>query len=213
MIRLLLVMKTGLKLTILLILISTFGSQAKALEYRDKNLSLSDKFRHQGYAFAGLLAGYGLTQWDTIKNEGSFSDYEDRFLEFRFDQDNSTWNLIGHPLTGSQTYLFYRALGHSKKSSLVMSFFSSLAFEVLIETYTENPSIQDTFQTPLFGAVVGNLLEKASLKLINSPSRFNRFIGRVINPFSFLAERNQNQYMTFNIRPNQGYSVSWVMNI
>lgn len=206
-------MKTSLRLFILLILISVFGSQAYALEYRTKDLSLSDKFRHQGYAFAGLLTGYGLTQWDTIKNEGSFRDYEDRFLEFRFDQDNSTWNLIGHPLTGAQTYLFYRAMGHSKKSSLVMSFFSSLAFEVLIETYTERPSIQDTFQTPLFGAIIGNLLEKASVKLINSPSKFNRFLGRVINPFSYLAEKNQNQYMTFNYKPEFGYSLSWVMNI
>jgi hypothetical protein len=159
-----------------------------ALEYKDQQFNLKTKVYHQSLMFSFLAGGYYVTQSEKIREAGSVKGFKDRFLEFRFDKDNSTWNLIGHPLTGSQVYLYYRALGYDSSSSLLMSFSSSLAFEVLIETYTERPSIQDTFQTPLIGAALGKGIEILSLKLINSTSGWKHFIGRVINPFSYLAD-------------------------
>ena len=169
-----------------------FSSARNTLAYSfqaPKDLSATEEvINDQAIVFSGHLAGYILTQYETIREKGSFEAYEDNFLQFRFDPDNSNWNFIGHTYTGSQVYLYYRARKYSKKSAFVLSFLSSLWFETIIENYTEPPSIQDVFNTPIFGSALGYGIEEYSMKLLKSKNKTTRIVGRLLNPFSLLVE-------------------------
>tara|TARA_Y100000768_G_scaffold388943_1_gene389025 strand:+ start:2091 stop:2600 length:510 start_codon:yes stop_codon:yes gene_type:complete len=142
----------------------------------------------QGIVFSGHTLGYLLTQKGTIEKEGSWANYKDNFGHFTVDNDNTTWNLLGHTYTGSQVYLYYRARGYVEQKALFYSFLSSFYFETLIETYTERPSFQDTFNTPFFGSTLGYVFERVSVNFINSDNSFKYYLGRLINPFSYLVD-------------------------
>lgn len=63
-----------------------------------------------------------------------------------------------------------------------MAFISSTLFEFTVEIYTEPASVQDLYQTPVIGSVIGLGLENISMYLLNSGNAFGRFIGHVLNP-------------------------------
>lgn len=69
-----------------------------------------------------------------------------------------------------------------------MTFISSLLFEYTVEIYSEPASIQDLYQTPVFGTALGYGIELLSVELLNSDSKFANFMGRVINPLSYLVD-------------------------
>lgn len=194
-----------IKLTLCLLLIS---SHVFALEYINRSHSYGEVALDQGIVFLGHTIGYVATQYDTVKEEGSWTDYNRHFLKFKFDNDNTTWNFIGHTYTGSQVYLFYRAKGYAESKAFFYSFLSSLYFEVFIETYTENPSFQDTFNTPFFGSSLGYVLERASVNFLKSDSAFLNGLGRVINPFSFLVKDNQSTSLT-PVFQKDSYALVW----
>ena len=103
-------------------------------------------------------------------------------------KSENKWNLIGHPITGSQTYLYYRAKGYDKLNSLHMSFWSSFLFEFTIEIYTERPSFQDIYQTPVIGSALGYGLERLSMFLLNSDTGwFGKTCGYLVNPMLFFG--------------------------
>lgn len=179
-----------------------------ALEYKNRNHTLSETLIDQGIVFTGHTLGYLATQSTKIKNDGSFKKYENNFLKFRFDGDNTTWNFIGHTYTGSQVYLYYRARGYNENKAFYLSFLSSLWFEVFIETYTEKPSFQDTFNTPFFGSILGHYMEKASVSLINTDNTFYKIIGRILNPFSLIKEDN-NMALVPSFRDKDNYKITW----
>lgn len=180
----------NLLLTIVILFLPSAYSE---LTYADRDHSKTEIFLDQALMFSFHTIGYIATQGGVIEEEGSMENYKKHFFEFHFDPDNKAWNYVGHPLTGSQVYLFYRAKGYRKIDSFYLSFLSSLYFEVFIETYTERPSIQDTFHTPILGSALGYFFENASLRLIGSESIYARFLGRVINPFSlFFDQPNAN---------------------
>ncbi|MBC77598.1 MAG: hypothetical protein CME64_16455 [Halobacteriovoraceae bacterium] len=161
-----------------------------SFEYKNREHSFKETAYRQGQVFVFHAVGYMLTQSDTIREDGSWEGYKRRFLDFQYDPDNSVWNLLGHPLTGAQVFLFYRAYGYTREKSFLLGALSSLYFETLIESYTERPSAQDTINTPIFGAMLGTGIERVSVELLNSNRKFYRAIGRIINPFSFLTNKN-----------------------
>ncbi len=125
---------------------------------------------------------YPLTQPSTVKDSGSLKNYRKNFGQLVFDKDEPFWNWFVHPISGSQLYLFYRARGYSRSDAMTMSFISSSLFEFTVEIYTEPASIQDLYQTPVLGSVLGLGLEKLSLYLLNSGNLFGKVIGHTINP-------------------------------
>lgn len=129
---------------------------------------------------------YPLTQPETFKEKGSFSKYKDNFGKLVFDKDEPFWNWFVHPISGSQLFLFYRSRGYSRSDALTMSFISSSLFEFTVEIYTEPASVQDLYQTPVLGAVLGLGLEKLSLYLLNTGNIIGKFIGHAINPHTLL---------------------------
>lgn len=182
-------------------------NDATAIEYQDKDHTFKEILYDQGIVFSAHTTGYILTQYETIRTEGSFDNYEDNFFKFQFDGDNVNWNYFGHTYTGAQVYLYYRARSYSKAKSLLYSFLSSLWFELFIETYTEKPSIQDTLNTPIFGAGLGYFIEDYSVELINSGNKYKNYLGRILNPFSLLVDNKDISFFTIG-EPNGTYFVS-----
>jgi hypothetical protein len=152
--------------------------------YVDREHSKQENFNHIAAIYGVSWALYPLTQWDTFTNEGSFDEYKKNFGKLVFDQDEPFWNWIVHPYSGSQLYLYYRANGYSRTGSFAMAAVSSTLFEFTIEIYTEPASIQDLYQTPVLGSVMGLGFETLSLYMLNSGNMLGKIFGHIINPMT-----------------------------
>ncbi len=171
---------------------TAYGSDYRPFAYPQTEYSLGDKATHVGVVYGVSWVLYPLVQPKVMSGEtGSWGEYGENFGRLVFDQDEPIWNWMVHPLSGSQLYLFYRALGYDRPTSFGMTFVSSALFEFTVEIYSEPASVQDLYQTPVFGTVLGLGIEKASVYLLNSPSGFSRFFGRLINPLSYIVDEQR----------------------
>lgn len=127
---------------------------------------------------------YPVSQPKVFRDSGSFKNYKENFGKLVFDRDEPFWNWFVHPLTGSQLFLYYRANGYNRIDSLGMAFISSTLFEFTVEVYTEPASVQDLYQTPVIGSIVGLGLETLSMYLLNSGNVFGKFLGHALNPMT-----------------------------
>jgi len=170
-----------------------FSSFAKyEYEYTEKQYTTSEHLRNYGVILGVSVAGYIVTQPNTIRDDGSFKKWQDNLGEVRLDNDSYFWNLGVHPYTGSHMYLFYRGIGYSPMESFAMNLAVSSTFEFLIETYTEPASLQDLYNTSALGSLLGYGIENLSLNLLNSDSSFAHVIGHILNPttmFPFFSEK------------------------
>ena len=151
--------------------------------YLDRYHTIGENLKNLGIVY-GLTWGLYFAIQPDAWHEGSWQKYKENFGKVVFDQDEPFWNWFIHPLTGSQLYLFYRANGYSRIDSLGMSFISTVLFEFTVEIYTEPASIQDIFQTPVFGSVLGLGLETASLYLLNSGNQAGKVLGHILNLYT-----------------------------
>ncbi len=152
--------------------------------YVDRDHTQRENVMHTSIVYGLSWLVYPMTQPDTFFDEGSFRKYKDNFGKLVFDQDEPFWNWIVHPISGSQLYLYYRANGYNRIDSLTMSFISSTLFEFTVEIYTEPASIQDLYQTPILGAVMGVGIENLSMYLLNTGNMFGKVLGHLINPMT-----------------------------
>ncbi len=152
--------------------------------YFDREHNTKETLNHIGGIYLASWAVYPLTQPSVVKEKGSWDNYKNNFGEIVFDQDEPFWNWFVHPLSGSQLYLYYRANGYSRVNSVAMAAISSTLFEFTIEIYTEPASVQDLYQTPVLGSLIGVGLESLSMYLLNSGTYFGRFWGHVLNPMT-----------------------------
>lgn len=150
--------------------------------YTNKPHTTKESLLHISSLYALSWALYPITQPEVFREKGSFKNYKKNFGDLVFDQDEPFWNWFVHPLSGSQLYLIYRANGYNRIDSLGMSIISSTLFELTIEIYSEPASIQDLYQTPVFGSVLGLGLENLSMYLLNTGNAFGKFFGHLINP-------------------------------
>ncbi len=173
---------------IILFLLSSHTSFARKYkyEYKDREHTLNENIRHLGGMYAVSWGLYYITQPTTFKEDGSFKNYRNNFGKLVFDQDEPFWNWVVHPYSGSQLFLYYRANGYSRIDAFKMTTVSSLLFEFFAEIYTEPASIQDLYQTPVLGSLLGLVFERSSLYFLNSDYFAMRFIGHILNPSSFL---------------------------
>lgn len=152
--------------------------------YADREHSSKENISHIAGIYGVSWLVYPLTQWDTFTNDGSFDEYKQNFGKLVFDQDEPFWNWIVHPYSGSQLYLYYRANGYSRTGSMAMTIVSSTLFEFTVEIYTEPASIQDLYQTPILGSVLGLGFETLSLYMLNSGNMMGKIFGHIINPMT-----------------------------
>ena len=153
--------------------------------YPEKEHSTGQIFKDVGFAYALTWIFYPLTQPETVGQKGSWDKYQDNLGKIVFDHDAPFWNVMVHPISGSQLYLYYRANGYTKEQSFLLTTISSAMFEFTVEVYTEPASAPDLFNTPVLGSILGYGIENLSMYLLNTGNPLGRFLGHVINPSTF----------------------------
>lgn len=149
----------------------------------ERKHTFSEDLINIGVMYGISWAVYGLTQPDHIRDHGSWDNYKNNFGNTVFDQDAPFWNWFLHPLVGMEFFLYYRTHGYTRVQSLAMSFISSALFEYTIETYTEPASVQDLYQTPIYGSMLGVVMEHFSLYMVNSGNPIGKVLGYLANPW------------------------------
>lgn len=146
----------------------------------------SDRALNFGAVYVAQWGFYLVTQQDTIHQHGSFENLPQNIFKTRFDRDYHDYNVLKHTLAGSSYYLFYRTRGYKKMEAFGWTIVSSLAFEYTIETYTEPPSVQDIYITPVYGTAFGMGAEHLSQYLYSKKSWPFRVMAYILNPFALL---------------------------
>jgi len=176
----------GFILSILLLFI-VYGNTSQGREYhyayKDRKHTKAETAKYIGILYAIGWGSY-ITQPTTYKEKGSKSRWWSNLGKANYDKDEPFWNWGVHTITGSQLYLLFRANGYERLSAFGYTFLQSILFEFATEIYTERASLQDLYNTPVLGSILGVGIENLSLTLLNSSSSTARFFGHLINPFT-----------------------------
>lgn len=130
----------------------------------------------------GMVVVYVTTQYDIVMDK-STSSWKDNVFDkgaVFWDEDEWTWNFVGHPIGGSEYYLYFRSRGYAPKWAFVGTLISSTIHEELVESWSEPFSFNDFVITPTLGSLLGYGREKAAMRLLHTDNKFNRFVGRVL---------------------------------
>lgn len=155
----------------------------KAIAHYTRKIRAGEAFLTASLVQLVYIGGYVATQWDNIQNNGSFENWRKNMFRIHFDKDSYDYNIITHVSNAHYSYLFYRAGGYKKFNSFMMTAIGSTFFEFFIETVTEPPSLQDLWQTPVLGTIIGMGTESLALVLINSDYKVAHAFAYVFNPF------------------------------
>jgi hypothetical protein len=143
---------------------------------------------------AASLVGIGVYALAPSSFTGATKDghqYEESWNSFKdawtkppvFDSDNPAVNYLGHPYFGSLFYLSQRNYGESPLYSFLFSTFMSTAFEYFIESWDEQPSINDLIITPVVGSILGEGIFLATQEMRKDGfTTAEKILVTVINP-------------------------------
>lgn len=180
--------KIVLDVRVVLVVLSILASiQSFADEQAPPTRPALEYAQNFGLMYGAQWVFYLVSQEETIEKHGSFKNWVEYPSQPDFDKDSFDYNIFKHSLAGNYYYLFYRHRGYSEIESFAWTFLSSLAFEFTIETVTEKPSLQDIYQTPIYGTIVGMGSERLSQYLLESDSSWVQALGYVVNPFNLLS--------------------------
>ena len=138
-----------------------------------------------GIGFYALAPGsFTGTTKDGHQYEESWSSFKDAWTKPPvFDKDPWTVNYLGHPYFGAQFYLSQRNYGESPLYSFLFSTFMSTAFEYFIESWSEQPSINDLIVTPVVGSILGEGIFLATQEMRKDGFTIaEKIVVTVINP-------------------------------
>lgn len=171
-------------------------------------ISRKEKAMNFATVFAAQAATYYITQRRIIEQHGSWQNWLENPLHPHFDKDNFDFNVVKHSFVGQYYYLFYRSRGYTERQAFFWSFGSSLLFEFGIETFTERPSFQDIYQTPVFGTILGFGTERLSNYFEEVGTIPASLLAYVLNPFKLLPDRYGNYRLHPVAIPRGGVGVA-----
>jgi hypothetical protein len=107
------------------------------------------------------------TQWDGSPLSRGGSNFARAWTELPvWDGDIPFHNWIGHPYAGAFYYNMIRSQGGTVLQSFTFAAFQAVMWEYVIESFAEQPSIQDLITTPIMGAVLGELFNRWSVAIL-----------------------------------------------
>jgi len=118
-----------------------------------------------------------VTNWsrDDISLKYGLEKWQENVKSWHWDSDEDWINYIGHPYFGPTYFIYARHYGYSRFESLCFSFAISSFYEMGLEAWAEQVSIQDMLVTPLFGWALAEVLlpieyyiKKNDGKILNS---------------------------------------------
>lgn len=137
-----------------------------------------------------VFLGLG-TLWYWLDKDRNLLDWDnpswgERFSGdvLRMDNNGFAINWIWHPLSGAGFHVAPRALGANLFEAMAFSFFTSAAWEYLIE-YREKVSINDLIATPVAGVALGEFAHRLALYLHRTPgkpTRAQRVVAWLLGP-------------------------------
>lgn len=133
---------------------------------------------------------------DLEEDDIQCSNFEDVLRHPRPVHDNDSYlvNFFLHPLMGSETYLRARESDFGVEGSVAFSMGASITWEYLIESWTEQPSIEDLVLTTGIGWMIGELRYQIKHKGIQKKKRYFW-----VDPIWYTLE-----YLDFSITNNNG---------
>ncbi|MFM6927308.1 MAG: DUF3943 domain-containing protein [Bdellovibrio sp.] len=185
-------------------------TQEKYQQVTRLDIQVPDKIRNFTWMYAGQWLVYFATQSETIREYGSFQNWIRNPWHPEYDKDTFDYNLLKHSFSGQLYYQWYRSRGYTEQRAFMWSFISSMAFEETIETITEKPSLQDIYQTPVLGSLLGMGMERVSLYFHSQKKWPYRVLGYIFNPFSLLPD-SQYKFVAVPMVSSQvtGVQVVW----
>ena len=148
------------------------------------------------------------------KDRLGFEQWRENVANPVWDQDHWAVNYLLHPYWGAGYYIRGRERGFDRRESFWVAFVFSATYEFGIESFLEEPSIQDIIVTPLAGAAVGRYFERVRERRRARPqpwSRGNRLVLGLTDPLGALnrgvgrlfriAGDNSDQRLLIGIQP------------
>jgi len=140
---------------------------------KQKDSSFGNKFL-RGAAFCaaydlgiGVYLAYApkdISKWDKFQmtTENFINAYTKPPV---WDHDLWVTNYLGHPYQGGYYYNSIRSQGATIAQSALFSLGQSLIWEYALESWMEQPSIQDLVVTPVLGSLFGEITHVATIKM------------------------------------------------
>ena len=110
------------------------------------------------YTLSLMAVGYGALLLTDEFDYPSYTTFRSSYNSWpKRDPDSWTYNYVGHPLWGSETYLRAREANFGMIGSIAFNMAASLFWEYLVESWSEHASIQDLIITTGAGWIIGEI--------------------------------------------------------
>lgn len=107
------------------------------------------------------------TKWDAETLSRAGSNFKRAWTELpTWDGDNNFHNWIGHPYAGAFYYNMIRSQGGTVLQSFGFAAFQTVMWEYVLESWAEQPSIQDLITTSIMGSALGELFNRWSVAIL-----------------------------------------------
>lgn len=154
-------------------LLTSFGSHAQENEPGDgKDWSgmRRDLYYLVGWQVVatGIIyhAPFEFSNWNEEEKDGlGFEQWGNNVTHPVWDEDHWAVNYVLHPYWGAAYYIRGRERGFSRRESFWVAVLYSTVYEFGIESFLEEPSIQDIVVTPLLGAALGRYFENVRTRI------------------------------------------------
>lgn len=120
-----------------------------------------------------------VTNWTTEQKRAGLRNYRANLLHGPHqDRDHWAFNYVTHPLTGAGYFITARRRAFGWKGALLYSsLVSTFGWEMGVEAFFEQPSVQDLWVTPLLGSIMGESMLRLQRRLARSPFSGARFLA------------------------------------
>jgi len=172
-------MARHLYLALCLITTNSFAETGRANAYVDASGIKQDFIYLMGYQALSIGFMYympdSVTGWsDNERDELGFRQWKRHIQNPHWDEDHWFINYVLHPYWGGAYYIRGRERGYNKTESFWISVIFSTVYEFAIESFMEEPSVQDLFVTPLAGTAVGIYFEQIRTRIKNKDEPISR---------------------------------------
>lgn len=115
-------------------------------------------------------APFEFSNWSpNEKDQLGFEQWRENFTNPVWDKDHWGVNYVLHPYWGAGYYIRGRERGFSRSESFWISALYSTIYEFGIESFLEEPSIQDIIVTPVAGSLLGLYFENVRNRILSQP--------------------------------------------
>ncbi len=154
-------------------------------------------------------APFEYSNWNEEEKDNlGFEQWRKNVTDPTWDKDHWAVNYVLHPYWGAGYYVRGRERGFSRQGSFWIAVFYSSVYEFGVESFLEQPSVQDLIVTPVAGVALGLWFDNIRGR-IRSRSRelrwTEKFILGVTDPLGAL---NQGVARLFGIETNSGSTLS-----